>query len=351
MHLVSQRMLLWKRKERGMDMMKRMLLTACLVTAMCITTAGADVLTTNGGASIDYADLSYCTQEEDAPLVYYTSEISSESLVRIYEALEWSPDSPIAVKLSSGEPPQSNYLRPELIKDLVDLVDGTIVDCNTAYAGQRAATAEHYLVAEDHGYTEIAEFQVMDEYGSLEIPVEGGDRLTGNLVGAHFPDYGSFIVLSHFKGHEMAGYGGAIKNASIGMASAMGKVRIHSGGTSDTHWHDELQTEFLECMAEATKSIRDYLGDHVVFINVMNRLSIDCDCNGNPEEPDIHDIGILASTDPAAVDQACLDLIWNSEGNEKLLRRIDQQMGLHTLEHAEKIGMGSRHYRLVDLDA
>ena len=244
----------------------------------------------------------------------------------------------------------SNYLKPELIEDLVKAVDGTIVECNTAYAGQRAATAEHYMVAEDHGYTKIADFQVMDEYGSMEISVNGGERLTGNLVGDHFKDYGSYIVLSHFKGHQMAGYGGAIKNASIGLASARGKVRIHSGGTSDTHWHDELQTEFLECMAEAAKSVKDYLGDQVIFINVMNRISIDCDCNGYPEEPDIHDIGILASTDPAAVDQACLDLVWNADGNEKLLRRIDEQEGLHTLEHAEKIGLGSRHYRLVNLD-
>ena len=148
----------------------------------------------------------------------------------------------------------------------------------------------------------------------------------------------------------MAGYGGAIKNASIGMASAMGKVRIHTGGTSDTHWHDELQIEFLEAMAEACKAVQEALGDQVIYINVMNRISIDCDCNGEPAEPDIHDIGILASTDPAAVDQACLDLVWIAEGNESLLTRIAERVGLHTLEHAEKIGLGSRHYRLVNLD-
>ncbi len=327
------------------------LLTALTGAAFCSVSVYGDTLTTNGGATIDSANLSYCVQEEEAPVVYYTSDISPQSLVKIYEAMEWTCEDPVAVKLSTGEPPMSNYLEPELIEDLVREVNGTIVECNTAYAGQRAATAEHYMVAEDHGYTRIADFQVMDEYGSLEIPVTGGDRLTGNLVGDHFDDYGSYIVLSHFKGHQMAGYGGAIKNSSIGLASARGKVRIHSGGTSDTHWHDELQTEFLECMAEASKSVKDYLGDRVIFINVMNRISIDCDCNGYPEEPDIHDIGILASGDPAAVDQACLDLVWNSDGNEKLLRRIEEQMGLHTLEHAEKIGLGSRHYRLVNLDA
>jgi uncharacterized Fe-S center protein len=158
-------------------------------------------------------------------------------------------------------------------------------------------------------------------------------------------------VLSHFKGHAMAGYGGALKNASIGFASARGKVRIHSGGTSDTHWHDELQVEFLESMAEAAKGVVDYMGDRIVFINVMNRISIDCDCDGYPEEPDIHDIGILASTDPVALDQACIDLIRQAEGNEKLLNRIEDRQGLHTLEHAAEIGLGSRDYQLIDIGA
>lgn len=290
-------------------------------------------------------------QTEEAPLVYFTDDISPEGLVAVYEALNWTPDGKVAVKLSTGEPPASNYLRPELIKELVQKLDATIVECNTAYAGFRAATAEHYQVAEDHGYTDIADFQILDEYGSMEIPVEGGTRLTGDLVGAHFDDYGSYVILSHFKGHAMAGYGGAIKNASIGLASSMGKVRIHSGGTSDTHWHDELHTEFLECMAEAAKGVDDFLDDRVVYINVMNRLSIDCDCDGNPSEPDIHDIGILASTDPVALDQACLDLVWEADGNEALLERIDELQGLHTLEHAEEIGFGSRAYTLVDINA
>ena len=295
------------------------------------------------GAVRAYAD------EPAKPVVYFTDDISPEGLVKIYEALNWKPAGPVAVKLSTGEPPASNYLRPELIADLVHKVDGTIVECNTAYAGNRAATAEHYQVAEDHGFTGIANFQILDEYGSMEIPVTGGKRLTGDLVGAHFKDYGSYLVLSHFKGHAMAGYGGAIKNASIGLASAMGKVRIHSGGTSDTHWHDDLQLEFLEAMAEAAKGVCDDLGDQVVFINVMNRISIDCDCDGNPEEPDIHDIGILAATDPVALDQACLDLVGKAEGNEKLMWRIEDRQGLHTLEHAEEIGLGSRSYTLVDI--
>ena len=312
-----------------MKKMLSLLLALCLV--LCLLPASA------------------CADEPEKPVVYFTDDISPEGLVAVFEALNWKPTGPVAVKLSTGEPPDSNYLRPELIADLVHLVDGTIVECNTAYAGNRAATAEHYQVAEDHGFTDIADFQILDEYGSMEIPVTGGTHLTGDLVGAHFQDYGSYLMLSHFKGHPMAGYGGAIKNTSIGLASAMGKVRIHSGGTSDTHWHDELHTEFLESMAEAAKGVCDYLGDQLVFVNVMNRLSIDCDCTGHPEEPDMHDIGILASTDPVALDQACLDLVSKAEGNEKFMWRLEDLQGVHTLEHAEEIGLGSRAYTLVDI--
>ena len=312
-----------------MKKMLSLLLALCLV--LCLLPASA------------------CADEPEKPVVYFTDDISPEGLVAVFEALNWKPTGPVAVKLSTGEPPDSNYLRPELIADLVHLVDGTIVECNTAYAGNRAATAEHYQVAEDHGFTDIADFQILDEYGSMEIPVTSGTHLTGDLVGAHFQDYGSYLMLSHFKGHPMAGYGGAIKNTSIGLASAMGKVRIHSGGTSDTHWHDELHMEFLESMAEAAKGVCDYLGDQVVFVNVMNRLSIDCDCTGHPEEPDMHDIGILASTDPVALDQACLDLVSKADGNEKIMWRLEDLDGVHTLEHAEEIGLGNRAYTLVDI--
>ena len=287
--------------------------------------------------------------QEEAPVVYFTSDISPNGLLTVYEALGWEPGEKVAVKLSTGESDKTNYLRPELIKDLVQALNATIVECNTAYAGSRAATAEHYQVAEDRGYTEIADFQIMDEYGSMEIPVENGDRLDGDLVGAHFADYDSYVILSHFKGHAMAGYGGAIKNISIGLASSMGKVRIHSGGTSDTHWHDELHTEFLEAMAEAGKAVSDYLGDRIIYINVMNRLSIDCDCDPNPSEPDIHDIGILASYDPVALDQACLDLIYKAEGNERFLHRLHELDGEHTLEHAVEMGLGVREYTLMNV--
>ncbi len=288
-------------------------------------------------------------QEEEKPIVFFTDDISPEGLVSVYEALGWEPTGKVAVKLSTGESEKSNNLRPELVSDLVQALDAVIVECNTAYSGSRAATAEHYQVAEDRGYTEIADFQILDEYGSMELPVQNGIHLKGDLVGAHFADYDSYVILSHFKGHAMAGYGGAIKNISIGLASAMGKVRIHSGGTSDTHWHDELHTEFLESMAEAGKAVSDALGDRIIYVNVMNRLSIDCDCDGDPSEPDMHDIGILASYDPVALDQACLDLIYKAEGNERFLHRLHELDGEHTLEHAVEMGLGSREYTLLDI--
>lgn len=253
--------------------------------------------------------------------------------------------------MSTGEPPASNYLRPELIGDLVQSVNGTIVECNTAYGGSRAETAMHYQVAEDHGFTQIADVQILDENGSMSIPVEGGTRLTEDLVGAAFADYDSYLVLSHFKGHAMAGYGGAIKNISIGLGSSEGKSWIHTGGTGTSGIMGD-QDAFLEAMGDAGKAVSDYLGngERITYISVLNRLSIDCDCDGNPAEPDIHDLGIMASNDPVALDQACIDLASQAEGSESLMARIQDRNGLHTLENAEAIGLGSREYRLVSLD-
>ena len=239
---------------------------------------------------------------QGTPVVYMTQEITLEGLMAVYQALQWEPQGRVAVKLSTGEPPASNYLRPELIAGLVQSLDGTIVECNTAYGGSRAETAMHYQVAEDHGFTAIADFQILDEEGSMTLPVQDGTRLSENYVGAAFEDYDSYLVLSHFKGHSMAGYGGAIKNISIGLGSSEGKAWIHSAGSSRTNPWGGDQDAFLESMAEAGKSVSDYLGDQIVYINVMNRLSVDCDCDGNPAEPDMHDIGILASTDPVALD-------------------------------------------------
>lgn len=291
------------------------------------------------------------TQPDDGdPVVYMTTDISPEGLMAVYEALNWQPTGNVAVKMSTGEPPASNYLRPELITDLAQSVNGTIVECNTAYGGSRAETAMHYQVAEDHGFTDIADFQILDEDGSMTLTVEGGTRLTENYVGAAFADYDSYLVLSHFKGHAMAGFGGAIKNISIGLGSSEGKCWIHSGGTSLTSAWGGEQDAFLESMAEAGKSVADYLGDRIVYVNVMNRLSVDCDCDGNPAEPDMHDIGILASTDPVALDQACIDLVYSAEDGQSLINRIESRNGLHTLEHAADIGLGSRSYRLVSID-
>lgn len=287
-------------------------------------------------------------QKADTPIVYMTTDISSQGLMNIYQALSASPSGKIAVKLSTGEP-GSNYLRTDLIGELVQSLEGTIVECNTAYGGSRANTAMHYQVAEEHGYTAIADVDIMDEDGSMTLLVEGGDNLTENYVGAHFADYDYYVILSHFKGHSMAGFGGAIKNISIGIASSEGKSHIHSGGTGGSMWGGS-QDAFLESMAEAGKSVADYLNGNILYINVMNRLSVDCDCDGRPAEPDMHDIGILASYDPVALDQACVDLVYGAEDGQSMIERIESRNGLHTLEQAERIGLGSREYELVSID-
>ena len=293
----------------------------------------------------------FAEESAEAPVVYMTADISPEGLMAVYEALgREAAGENVAVKISTGET-GSNYLRPELIGDFVQAVNGTIVECNTAYGGQRASTAMHYQLAEDHGYTAIADVDIMDENGSMTLPVEGGTVLTENYVGANLANYDFLVVLSHFKGHATAGFGGAIKNLSIGCASSEGKAWIHSGGTGGSMWGGE-QDAFLEAMAEAAKSVVDYFGDgeRALYINVMNRLSVDCDCDGSPAEPDMHDIGILASTDPVALDQACIDLVYAAEDSASLVQRIESRNGLHTLEHTQDIGFGSREYALVSID-
>ena len=291
-------------------------------------------------------------EEAGAPKVYFTANVSPESLVKVYEALNWKPTGKTAVKLSTGEPPNSNYLRSELIGDLVKAVDGTIVECNTAYGGSRASAALHKQVAADHGFTKIAGFDLMDEDGQKEIPVTGGARLNRAIVGSHIDNYDSFLVLSHFKGHAMAGFGGAIKNVAIGMSSASGKVLVHTAGerTSGSIWYNN-QDAWLEALPEMVSAVRDYVGaENIVYVNVMNRLSVDCDCDGNPAEPDMHDIGILASYDPVALDQACVDLAYAAPDGASLQARMERQHGIHALEHGAEIGLGSRTYELVNLD-
>ena len=286
--------------------------------------------------------------DSGVPAVYFTSEISPESLVAIYSALGAEPFGNIAIKVHTGEPPGSNYLRPELIGDLVRLIGGTIVETN-AVGGRRASNAMHMQVAKDHGFLDLAPFDLLDADGEISLPIIGGEVLSEVLVGANFPNYDYYVVLSHFKGHASAGYGGAIKNLAIGLASAPGKSLIHSGGTRRTGYSGN-QENFLKGMAEASMAIVDHLNGNLLYINVMNRLSVDCDCMGNPAEPDMHDIGILASFDPVALDQACVDLIYLASDGDSLIRRIESRNGIHTLEHAGAIGLGSREYVLVSLD-
>ena len=322
------------------------LLTVLLALCLCCASALAADLTTNGGVALDLSALPH--QDATAPAaVFFISDISPESLVKAFQSLNVELPGKVGVKLSTGESENSNYLRPTLIGDLVQMLNGTIVECNTAYGGSRSSTAMHMQLAKDHGFTDIAEVDILDAEDSMELPIEGGNRLSVDYVGSHFANYDSFLVLSHFKGHAMAGFGGAIKNISIGFGSAKGKGWIHSGGTSFTNIWGGEQDAFLEAMADAAKAVDSTMGDNIVYISVLNRLSVDCDCDGNPSEPDMHDIGILASTDPLAIDQAAIDLVYAMPDSESLRRRIERQNGLYTLEAGALNGLGSRSYRLV----
>lgn len=288
--------------------------------------------------------------------VYMYKEISSENLLKIYDMLGRKAEGRVAVKLSTGEPGNNNYLNPDLIKDLVHKVNGTIIECNTAYGGGRADTESHLKAAADHGFTAIAKVDIMDADGEVSLPVAGGKHLKEDFVGKNYPDYDFTVVLSHFKGHPMGGFGGAIKNISIGIASSAGKAWIHSAGKTKSQtevWKNlPPQDDFLESMTEAAKAIIDHCGDRILYISVANNLSVDCDCVAKPEDPKMGDIGILASLDPVALDKACVDMVRASEDHGKihLIERIDSRNGMHTLDYAEQLGMGSRDYELVVLD-
>lgn len=286
------------------------------------------------------------------PKVYLFKEISSENLVRIYEALGREAKGKVAVKLSTGEPGGHNFLQPALIKELVERVNGTIVECNTAYGGGRSDTESHLKAAADHGFMAIAPVDIMDAEGEVELPVVGGKHLTRDIVGKNYLNYDFTVILSHFKGHAMGGFGGAIKNMSIGIASSNGKRLIHSAGTTTSGWGNPKQDDFLESMAEAAKAVADHCGENILYISVANNLSVDCDCDSSPADPQMGDIGILASLDPVALDRACTDLVRASEDHGKihLIERIDSRHGMHTLDHAEELGMGSQRYELIELD-
>ena len=282
--------------------------------------------------------------------VYFTRDISPAGLQRAFDALGVVPAGNVAVKLSTGER-GSNFLKPELIGDLVQSLDGTIVECNTAYGGQRSSTENHLQVAADNGFTAIAPVDIMDADGDMSLPVNGGTHLTEDIVGSHLDNYDWMLSLAHFKGHAMGGFGGALKNLSIGVASPAGKMLIHSGGTSTSSWGSPSQDAFLESMAEAAGAVKEHMGENIAFVNVMNRLSVDCDCDTHPAEPEMADIGILASTDPVAVDTACVDLVYAAPDGEALIRRMESLNGPHILDYAQSIGVGTKGYELVDLDA
>lgn len=283
--------------------------------------------------------------------VYFTKEITPEALVRIYHAVGGNLQGNVAVKISTGEPGGHNFLQPELIKNIVDELEGTIVECNTAYGGRRRSTRDHWKAIEEHGFMQIAPCDILDSEGEIILPVIGGVHLRENYVGAHLDDYDSLLMLSHFKGHMMGGFGGALKNMSIGLASSHGKAHIHGVGEVEKIWSADHDS-FLRAMADAAKSVVDHVGaKNIVYINVANRLSVDCDCDSNPHEPEMGDIGIFASFDPVAIDQACYDAVVNSPDPKKasLIERMDSRNAILIVETAARHQIGSRDYEIIEI--
>ncbi len=282
--------------------------------------------------------------------VYFTKEIAPQAVVRMYEAMGVKLPGRVAVKLHSGEVGNQNFLRPDFLAPMVAHVEGTIVECNTAYEGKRDTTEAHWETMKLHGWTDIAKVDILDEEGEIELAIPEGQKIRKNYVGKHIENYDSLLVLSHFKGHPMGGFGGALKNISIGLASSHGKAYIHGVGDVNAFWTSDHDS-FLESMADASKSVMDYFGGKIAFVNIMKNMSVDCDCCAVAEDPAMGDVGILASLDPVALDQACLDLVYASKdpGRDHLLERIESRNGVHTVEAAAKVGVGSREYRLVEL--
>lgn len=284
--------------------------------------------------------------------VFYTKNIDNNSLVKIYDALNTELKGNVAIKISTGEPGGHNFLDPMLIKDLVQKLNGTIVECNTAYQGKRYNSEDHWQAIKDHGFMDIAKCDIMDEEGEMELEVPNGKRIKKNYVGSHMKNYDSMLILSHFKGHAMGGFGGALKNMSIGIASSHGKAYIHGAGDVNHLWDGEHDL-FLESMADADSSVIKYFGkDNLAYINVANNLSVDCDCDNDPSDPEMNDIGIFASLDPVALDQACYDAVKNSNdpGKTSLIERMDSRNAIHTVEAASDLGLGVREYEIFDID-
>jgi len=293
--------------------------------------------------------------------VYFTKDITPEALVKIYKAVGRKATGRVAVKISTGEGGNNHYLKPTLIRNLVDEVNGTIVECCTAYGGTRQDPKDHWKTIHEHGFDSIFAVDLMDEFGEIRIPIQDKKHLKYDIVGEHVANYDFMINLAHFKGHAMGGFGGVLKNASIGVASSAGKGYIHSHGITsklpDAWQHTQPQDSFLESMAAAAQAVHEYFnhGENILYIDVMNNMSVDCDCDGHPAEPKLKDMGILASTDPVALDQACLDLVFNhkagpGDDEKPLIQRINRQHGTYITEYAEKIGLGSKKYELINID-
>lgn len=288
--------------------------------------------------------------------VYFIRDITPENIIKAYEAVGKKLTGKVAVKMHSGEQGNQNYLRPEFVKDVINYVNGTVVECNTAYEGARNSTEKHKKLIEEHEWNKYFPFDLLDEEGpDMELDISNGKVLKKNYVGKNLANYDSLLVLSHFKGHAMGGFGGALKQLSIGCASSAGKTLIHTAGVTNdqTKLFANLpeQDRFLEAMADAASSVVDYFKGKAVFVNVMKNISVDCDCDGNASAPCMKDVGILASADPVAVDQACLDLVYNSTdpGKDKLIARIESLHGVHTVEAAADLGVGTREYELIEL--
>ena len=295
--------------------------------------------------------------EMEKSKVYFIKDITPENIIKAYEVVGKKLEGKVAVKMHSGEHGNQNYLKPEFVKDMVQHVNGTVVECNTAYEGARNSTEKHRELIKEHEWEKYFPFDLMDAEGpDMELDIPNGKILKKNYVGKNLANYDSLLVLSHFKGHAMGGYGGALKQLSIGCASSAGKTLIHTAGVTDdqTQLFNNLpeQDHFLEAMADAAESVVNYFKGNAVYINIMKNISVDCDCDGHASAPCMQDIGILASLDPVAIDQACLDLVYNSEdsGKDKLIERIESLHGVHTVEAAAELGVGSREYELITLD-
>ena len=284
--------------------------------------------------------------------VYFTKNLSSESLIKIYNAVGKTLNGKIAVKVHSGEDGNQNFLHPEYFKDIIEYVHGTVVECNTAYDGARNTTEKHKELMKKHGWSKYFDVDIMDAEGpDIEISIPNGKIIKKDYVGKNIQNYDSMLVLSHFKGHPMGGFGGALKQLSIGCASSFGKAYIHGAGDPKKFW-DSNHDEFIESMAEAASAVANHFKDNIIYINVMANMSVDCDCCAVAEDPCMKDIGILASTDPIAIDKACLDIIYNSNdpGKDHLIERIESRNGAHIIEHALTLGFGTDKYELINID-